>query len=57
MADESNPLSRPEAAKPARRQYRKPLLVEYGPISKLTRSGGRTRNEPTAPMRRVMPCL
>lgn len=37
-----------------KREYRRPVLVEYGPISKLTRSGGNTRNEPSAPLMRLM---
>lgn len=46
-----------EAAPPPKRPYQKPTLIEYGPISKLTRSGGSTRSEASAPRMRVAPCL
>lgn len=55
MSDASKP--RESSAPPPKRQYRRPALVEYGPISKLTRTGGRTRVEPTGPAMRVMACL
>ena len=37
-----------------RRPYAKPVLIEYGSISKLTQSGGSTLNEPATKMK---PCL
>jgi hypothetical protein len=42
---------------PTRRAYRKPVLTEYGSISKLTRGGGSTRVEPGSPIKRMGPCL
>jgi hypothetical protein len=35
-----------------RKPYRRPVLTEYGSISKLTRSGGSTRAEGTSGRRR-----
>lgn len=40
-----------------RRPYQKPVLTEYGSISKLTRSGGKTRSEGGSPKSRAMGCL
>jgi hypothetical protein len=55
MTDQSKP--RESSAPEPKRQYRRPALVEYGPISKLTRTGGQTRVEPTGPAMRLAACL
>jgi hypothetical protein len=57
MAEDSKQLPTPDARQPQKRQYRRPALVEYGPISKLTRSGGSTRVESTAPRMMDRSCL
>lgn len=57
MAEDSKQLPSPDARQPQKRQYRRPALVEYGPISKLTRSGGSTRTESTAPRMMDRSCL
>jgi len=44
-------------ARPVRRPYQRPVLTEYGSISKLTRSGGATRSESASPRMRLMNCL
>lgn len=59
MANESS-SRKPESERkdaPARKTYRKPVLTEYGSISKLTRGGGSTRNEPGNPIKRMGGCL
>lgn len=56
MAEDSKQLPSPDTGQPHKRQYHRPELVEYGPISKLTRSGGSTRTEATAP-RMMTACL
>jgi hypothetical protein len=43
----------------AKKAYHKPVLTEYGSISKLTRTGGSTRAEPGSPStkRKGITCL
>jgi hypothetical protein len=36
------------ASRPLRKQYARPVLVEYGPIGKLTRSGSATIGDSNA---------
>ena len=52
---------RPEPPAPrrpdGRKQYRAPVLTEYGSISKLTRGTSSTRNDPSSPMMRPGGCL
>lgn len=57
MPDDRKPSPRAEAANASKRRYQRPALIEYGPISKLTRSGGLTRSESASPMMRLMACL
>jgi hypothetical protein len=58
MAEEQKPQPPRDApASSAKRQYRRPALVEYGPISKLTRSGGSTRSESLTPVMMAGSCL
>ncbi|MDE3154719.1 MAG: lasso RiPP family leader peptide-containing protein [Acidobacteriota bacterium] len=51
---------KPEQVQPAasprdgRKPYRRPQLVEYGSVAKLTQTGGTTKNEPHG---FKMPCL
>ncbi len=52
MQPEERPSS--EAARPARRRYQPPRLVEYGHVGKLTQTGGNTTRD-TGNMKRV--CL
>ena len=62
VSDPDNSVNRLEAgdhsqersARPARKRYSEPVLVEYGPIGKLTRSGSDTIGDPNSMM---MPCL
>jgi hypothetical protein len=42
---------------PARKVYRKPALIAYGSIAKLTRTGGATRAEVGVPAMRMAACL
>jgi hypothetical protein len=54
MTGES-PSAEPERESPpapAKKAYRKPVLTEYGSISKLTRTGGATRTELGSPRSR-----
>lgn len=61
MADQKDDRQRPgrdrEGEPSTRRPYQRPVLTEYGSISKLTRSGGATRTESASPRRRLMSCL
>jgi hypothetical protein len=57
MAEDSKPQPRQDAGDGAKREYRRPALIEYGPISKLTRSGGVTRIETFSPRMRPRACL
>jgi hypothetical protein len=58
MAEEQSPQPPRDArTSGAKRQYRRPVLIEYGPISKLTRSGGSTRSEALTPAMMSGPCL
>jgi hypothetical protein len=51
MSEQETRDSTPE---PAKRPYTKPLLIEYGPVEKLTHSGTQTLGD-GGPM--MMPCL
>jgi hypothetical protein len=46
-----------QAPQPERRQYSTPRLTEYGPISKLTRTGKGSTLEGTTPLSMAPPCL
>jgi hypothetical protein len=58
MAEEQSPQPvRDATTSGVKRQYRRPALIEYGPISKLTRSGGSTRSESLTPSMMAGSCL
>jgi hypothetical protein len=42
---------------PSKKPYSKPRLTEYGPISKLTRTGKGSTLEGTTPLSMTPPCL
>ncbi|HVB38868.1 MAG TPA: lasso RiPP family leader peptide-containing protein [Vicinamibacterales bacterium] len=52
--EKPEPERTPAVPRGARKPYRKPQLVEYGSVAKLTQTGGTTRNEPHG---FKMPCL